>query len=563
MGPMKKHSGGIGFLLMLAIGAAQCTCASNKASNGNGANNVPQTPNTQPSYDKGVTIRLTPIFTEAKKVSFGVPLQRGVLKSVNDASVLLGGKKVAADLTELLPDLDMSGARVGVRALRVQLDASLISAQGTDVEILWTGGVAPLTPPAVALFQSEEVSSDSASVVQTAERTIKKNGSKYELVETSHAAKTVFVGREPRVLATYPVGYLAQTGILGSILSAAEVEQRADLAGLRFLSKAIAEFLRSAMYDEPYAINPDPDSLPNFDAQYEAWLYDRCSSFLLAYTHVGDVKFLRHALRTCSYYSSRIELTGSNRGIFAGKPDPDTKYSHVRGLFTYYALTGDERAADSIQAIAELWLNDKTFVGPYREGHLRGIDKLWTERLLGTSLEGLLYGHRLKGEAVYLEAFGQMLATAYKHITGNQAALDEINPGVGFAPQNCFVHSALQHGEGNGDSPWCSSWMSELTLDALLQWYEHSQDKRVLEIITRLTRFLRDTGTNYFRGNPANDSFLAPTVCYKPDDANPRNLVPLYGAGLGKDGKRTSDGEYEDFEHCTDATALADRKSVV
>ena len=46
------------------------------------------------------------------------------------------------------------------------------------------------------------------------------------------------------------------------------------------------------------------------------------------------------------------ELSGANRGIFTGKPDPDTKYSHIRGLFAYYALTGDERAADSIQGRA-------------------------------------------------------------------------------------------------------------------------------------------------------------------------------------------------------------------
>jgi hypothetical protein len=32
--------------------------------------------------------------------------------------------------------------------------------------------------------------------------------------------------------------------------------------------------------------------------------------------------------------------------------------------------------------MAAMWLNDATFVTPYRQGHLRGSDKLWTERLL-------------------------------------------------------------------------------------------------------------------------------------------------------------------------------------
>ncbi len=546
---------GVRFLMVLAIGVAQCTCAANKASNGNQTNMNPQNP-TGLSFDKGVTIRLTPVFTEAKRASFGVPVARGTLKSVNDVLIKIDGKKIAAEMTELLPDLDKDGARVGVRAFRVQLDASAIGSEGSDVEVYWSGGSAPALPPVVVEFKSEEVSSDSASIVSTVERTIKSNNGTYELVESNRSDKTVFVGREPRLLPTYPVGYLAQTGILGPLLTSTEVEQRADLAGVRFLSKAIQEFLRSAMYEEPYAINPDPDSLPNFDAQYEAWLYDRCATFLLAYAHAGDVKFLRHALKTCSYYSSRIELSGANRGIFTGKPDPDAKYSHIRGLYTYYALTGDERAADSIQAIGELWLNDQLFVGPYRQGHVRGVDKLWTERLLGTSLEGLLYGHRLKGDLTYLTAFKEMLATAHKHISGDQVAIDEVNPGVGLPPQNCFIHTDLQHGEGSGSTPWCSSWMSELLLDTVLQWHEVSQDARVLEIIVRLTRFLRDSGSNYFRGNPAKDSFLAPTICYKTGDDDPRMLVPLYGAGINKDGQRVASGEYEDYEHCTDATAL-------
>ena len=33
-------------------------------------------------------------------------------------------------------------------------------------------------------------------------------------------------------------------------------------------------------------------------------------------------------------------------------------------------------------------------------------------------------------------------------------------------------------------------------------------------------------------------------------------LVPLYGSGLGPDLRRQNFGEYDDFEHCTDATAL-------
>jgi hypothetical protein len=47
------------------------------------------------------------------------------------------------------------------------------------------------------------------------------------------------------------------------------------------------------------------------------------------------------------------------------------------------------------RAIADMWLDQATFVAPYRAGQLRGQDKLWTERVLGTSMNGLYYGHRL------------------------------------------------------------------------------------------------------------------------------------------------------------------------
>lgn len=521
---------------------------------------TPPTPPVPSDFDAGVTLRLTEVAPGSQRVSFGLPLPRGAVADPRTLIARIAGVAIAAQFTELLPELDAQGARVGARAVRVQLDPSLLSPSGTDVTIAWLGGATATTDTTAPIaFGTEEVSFASASIVPTATRTIAPLSSTtggYALVEGATVDKVVFVGREPRVLPTYPDGYLGHTGILGHILSKSDVAKRPALQGVGFLSTQLEAVLRSAMYDEPYKINPDADSLPDFGVSYEAWLYDRCATFLIGYAHVGDTKFLRHALRTCSYYGSRIELTGANRGIFLGKPDPDIKYSHLRGLYAYYALTGDERALQSLEAMAEMWLAEPLFVAPYRQGKLRGLDKLWTERLLGTSLEALLYGHRLKGEAKYLTGFKELLTTAYKHITGDQQALDELNPGAGFPPQNCFIHSAAQHGEGDVSEPWCSSWMSELSLDTLLQWHEVSSDARVPEIVARLGRFLRDTGSNYFRGNPLGDSFLAPSICYVAGDENPRWLLPLYGAGLNQSGQRDTSGEYDDFEHCTDATAL-------
>jgi hypothetical protein len=100
--------------------------------------------------------------------------------------------------------------------------------------------------------------------------------------------------------------------------------------------------------------------------------------------------------------------------------------------------------------------------------------------------------------------------------------------------------------------------MPILMLDALLAYQEQTADPRVDEIFIRLTRFLRDTGSAYFQGDVLNDDFLHPSVAYDPrqDLADRRILVPLYGAGIDQNGRRQTFGEYDDTQHCLDATTL-------
>jgi hypothetical protein len=156
-----------------------------------------------------------------------------------------------------------------------------------------------------------------------------------------------------------------------------------------------------------------------------------------------------------------------------------------------------------------------------------------------------------------------VLDTAYKHITTtNQSELDAITMLGGddypaFPPQNCFIHNALQHSEGNATDPWCSGWMTELLVDSLLQWREQSGDNRVDEIFIRLSRFMRDVGTAYFYGNPFYGTFLAPTQCFDPQNTeDPRMITPAYGAGKYMDGQIGNFSDWDDFEHCADTTAL-------
>jgi len=505
------------------------------------------------SYATGVRVHLQRTYDAPKLVSFGLPLPPGAVADAAAIRVAMGGAPVAANVKALLAEHDAAGAPKGVRAVQIQLPATILAGDAADVDVAWSGaGSAPAA--ASTPFGSPDVSADAPEIVTTTVRTITASAGVNKLVDGPHVDRTLFTGREPRVLATFPDGYLAATGILGHQVTASQLLS-GDYAGLAFLSDALTKFGASAMYAETYALNPDGVVDPI--ASYEGWLYDRCATFLTFYTHTGDARFLRHAYRSCSYYATKIGLAGATSGIFTGKPDADTKYSHLRGLYAYYALTGDEVALAAGTAIATMWRDDTTFVGPYRMGHLRGPDKLWTERLLGTSLEGLYYGHRLTGDATYLAAFKQMLDTAYLHITGDAAALATLNPGVGpFPPQSCFIHSALQHAEGDAADPWCSTWMSELTIDSLLQYQAQTGDVRVDELFVRLVRYLRDVGSQYETADVLDDTFLAPKACYDPKASDLRRLTPIYGSGLTAAGARANFGASDDDEHCTDATAL-------
>jgi hypothetical protein len=564
-----KQSRALGFVLSASIVLAACEGTIGGGSGGGGDDGPSSggspgggglnTNNGPGVFGDGVTVHLVKLIDGTGTVSFGVPVPNGVnLTDVSTVRVTRSGTLINASAKEVLATHDNKGARTGVQSFVVQFPTSEMPDKEADVSVIWRAETGAAPSSNLTQFGADAVSWASVETITTATRTISAAGGTNALVESAQSKKTLFTAREPRVLATYPDGFLAQTGILGHQVTVADAA-KPERAGLTYLSKAFANFTQSAIYAENYALNPDPESVVDPVANYEGWLYDRCATFLTAYAHTNDAKTLRAALRSCSYYASKITLSGTSRGIFSGKASPDSKYSHLRGLYAYYALTGDEVALAAGTAIAELWLGDADFAVPYAAGRIRAKDKLWTERLLGTSLEGLYYGARLTGEVKYVNQFSKMFETAYRHITGDAATLAAINPGLArpLPPQNCFVHTAEQQAEGTADQPWCSTWMSELTIDALLKYQELTGDDRVDEVFIRLARFLRDVGTSYMKGDILRDTFLAPSVCDSPSDGEGRRmLVPLYGSGIAADGTRQAFGEYSDYEHCSDATAL-------
>jgi hypothetical protein len=538
---------------------ARAASADSSASAAPPAGPLPSSPPTAQApkeWKTGVTLRLERVFDGGELLSFGLPLPRSVVVDPAAVRVKAASAPVASGvrIKPILFDYDRNGKRAP-RALLVQIPASLMTASTLDVEVLWAGTTG--SAPALSTESYAKTRRESPEVVQVAERAIvpKHGGIAYDLVVKKAFAKTLYVGFEPTVIPKFPPGYLSGTAIFGDIMSREEMVNSPRLKGLTFLSDNLRVFANGARYDEGYPMKPEAVLDPV--TAYEGWLYDRCATFLIAHVHLGERENLRHALRGCSYYSSKIRRTGDDAGTFSGKPNPDLKYSHLRGLYAYYAMTGDEDALGAGKAIADVWLEDKFFAKPYRNGSARGSDKLWTERLLAVDLEAMIYGYYLLGDPRYLAAFRELFETAYKHLTTKDGKELAAITKVSFAPQSCFIHSAEQHGEGDADEPWCSGWMAEMLVDPLLRYQELTGDPRVDDVFVHLTRALRDNGTNYFNTNPKGDSFLAPQLCWTPEDTeHPRVLVPLYGFGIDAAGKRRTFAEYADSEHCADATAL-------
>ena len=105
-----------------------------------------------------------------------------------------------------------------------------------------------------------------------------QSGGTNQLVETMKAKRTLFPAREPMVLATYPSGYLAETGILGPLVGQPKMKDP-NLAGVAYLGTDLAGFAASAMYAEELRAQPRRRlSIPS--TNYEGWLYDRCATFL-------------------------------------------------------------------------------------------------------------------------------------------------------------------------------------------------------------------------------------------------------------------------------------------
>ena len=514
-----------------------------------------------------VTLELRDLGEREPWISFALPVARGEERSATAVRVFLDGMLQPVAGAQARPILYSRGPGEAGREVRSWLIQAPRASLGSSMRIRVAFGAGP----AASLAQTRNYASlrhESPEVVEVVDYAVEKRGNEFRLGQSAPRPRVLFTGWEPPSLAVPPAGYLASTGLFGELMPVGELQQSPKLKGLSFLSENLGRFGLGALYDEGYRPSGYPGKLGDpasaavvdLTQAYEAWLYDRCATYLIGYAHSGEPRFYRHALRACSFYASKIDA----RGFFALKTDAqglaaDAKYSHVRGLYLYYALTGDESALEAGRRIARMWLEEPYFVKPYRQGRARGPDKLWTERQLGHALESLVYGYLLTGEADLLAGARELFETAWRHLTAPDALRLKAITGHSFPPQPCLVHASGQHEGWPPAEPFCSPWMSALLVDPLLRYQEVTGDSRVDEVFVRFGRYLRDTGSTYFYGNPLGDTFFKPARCYKPAAPGQpvRTLIPAYGAASRADGSRYILSQWDDFDHCADATALS------
>jgi hypothetical protein len=503
-----------------------------------------------------VPITLTRVAASAGNLaSFGVPFAAGVLTQTRQLTA--GGRSLF--VTPTLYWYNASGVATSIKAARIQLvmpesSLAITLSTATPQAVDW-----PLASTAFA-----DVSTALTHTVQVADYTIAYDNTTYTLPASNTRTLDLFDTREPCVVASFESYYLASTGLFGPLLTSAQVAADSTLAGVKYLSDYIGPCVRAAMYISDWTVEAASVTVP---LPYEGYLYDRAATFLLAYAHTNAADVLRPSYRYAWSYQSLIKLDAPQQGVWTGKPASggiyDTKYSHARGLYYYYALTGDEGALAALTAIGNLWRDDAYTSVPYQNGALPSSTATWTERELACALEGTFYGFLTTGTASYLTAHNALFETAYTHIsTQNQATLDAITKpwtsgGVtyNFPPQNALIHNGDQQDESTGATPWVSSWMTELLVAPLLAYLAQSGDTRVYEFFVRLGRFLRDTGTayTYTPGTFADDYFLAPQAAYTIPGS--RRLFAWYGSGRRKDNTRYT--RYtSDIEHTPDTSAL-------
>jgi len=290
--------------------------------------------------------------SSVERVSFAIPLSRGVVVDDRAVQVFVGDRELPAASRILARYPDDSA-----RSIQVQTDVDIGAHDELRIELGETGrGGLELVP---------------------VEDTLEGAGS-----ET-----------RPRVWVVLPAEVLAASTLTGPALPRDAIDE-----------PALEVWDRICNYQRW-----NTDIFVQEASTAQVWLFDRVTSMYRGYAITGELSPLESAYREAAMYRDAIRFTPDGDISSIGVPGAgtDLKYHYAQGMALHYLLTGDDRFREAAEAIsrkvAKLW-----------DPHYDGSDKFWTERHAGFALLAHEWANRVSDDQrVETAARSDAAITAY------------------------------------------------------------------------------------------------------------------------------------------------------
>jgi hypothetical protein len=420
----------------------------------------------------------------SKLVTFGVPFPRGSVTAanLNKIRVLKNGVEIAAYVEQQTPWRHISNTSLdgqSVRVARIQINNTFTVSYPNyeTITVEWgstarTLNISTFVNPRTAWHQVTTGSFVSADNVY-----------------------------EPDVYAVFPPTHLTKSGIslsqmnpLDSSVTSTRSNPTTMDATEHWPGYTEAEhafknnFFTTINEDDPLVTVANQNKYKTTD---EPWLYDRSSTMFMLYLRSGSFKALREAVRSTDFYKTKLydasTLPTRAIGLFKLKnPDPNgwpggngAMYSYNEPLAYTHWLTGDNDALTYIPLVVQAHeTNDE----PTRWAAGLGT---WTERHTAFRLLANIVAYEVLGTSSYKANIVSQTGDFIWHQNGAGGLLPSGRVDGGL------YHYGSQHGDGVAGDLVASSWMTVLTVDAMVRAYALSDDTSIGSFIKRTGNFLK------------------------------------------------------------------------
>ncbi|HEX6738261.1 MAG TPA: hypothetical protein VF310_08325, partial [Vicinamibacteria bacterium] len=312
------------------------------------------------------------------------------------------------------------------------------------------------------------------------------------------AADNVF---EPDVYAVLPKAHLVK-GILRPMRMTPAgdtvTEARSDPAvmdatehwpGYLEYDHASKNFLYAFINRDDPQVTP-PNQCP-YKTDSEPWLYDRGSAMFGLYFRSGFLTALREAVQNTQFYKGTLYHPGvtppAALGVFSLKiPDPagyiggnGAMYSYNECLAYAHWLTGDDVVAQAIPWVAT--------AHEVQDEPTRWADALgeWTERHTAFRLLANVVAYEVLGDAAYRTRMLSQSGDFIWHQNGADGAIPAARVDGGL------YHWTRQHEGFDDPTMMASTWMSVLTVDAMVRTYAFTEDPAVGHFVRRMGALMK------------------------------------------------------------------------